>query len=104
MKPLQKNLTDISLLALLAANAVPLAGVILFRWDAFIIVLLYWAENLAVGFYNVLKMAFVKVHYGGFTAVHGFFILAIFSKGEQGPPEMLSGQSWPCFSYSCNCS
>ena len=104
---------NIPILALLAANAVPLAGVLFLGWDAFVIVLFYWAENLAVGFYNVLKMAFAKVghpiehlgklfmipffivHYGGFTAIHGFFILAIFSKGEQGPP-IISGKSWPC--------
>ncbi len=114
MKLSRQNLTNIPQLALLAANMIPLAGVIFFRWDVSVIVLLYWAENLAVGFYNVLKMAFAKVghpiehlgklfmipffivHYGGFTAVHGFFILAIFSKGEQGPPSMISGQSWPC--------
>jgi len=126
MKLTQKNLkslilpsigeplwTNVPLLALLVANAVPLFGVLFLKWDAFYVVLLYWAENLAVGFYNVLKMAFVKVshpakhlgklfmipffmvHYGGFTAVHGFFILAIFSKGEQGPP--MGNESWPCF-------
>ena len=105
--------TNVPVLALLAANMIPLVGVLFFGWSAFYIVLLYWAENLAVGFYNVLKMAFVKVrhpiehlgkffmipffmvHYGGFTAIHGFFILAIFSKGEQGPP--MGGESWPCF-------
>jgi hypothetical protein len=105
--------TNVPLLALLAANAVPLFGVLYLKWDAFYVVLLYWAENLAVGFYNVLKMAFAKinhpvehlgklfmipffmVHYGGFTAVHGFFILALFSKGEQEPP--MGGESWPCF-------
>ncbi len=106
--------TNIPVLALLAANMIPLVGVLFLDWSAFYIVLLYWAENLAVGFYNVLKMAFAKVkhpiehsgklflipffivHYGGFTAVHGFFVLAIFSKGEQqGPP--MGGESWPCF-------
>lgn len=105
--------TNIPVLALLAANVIPLIGVLFLNWDVSYIVLLYWAENLAVGFYNVLKMAFAKVrhpiehlgklflipffivHYGGFTAIHGFFVLAIFSEGEQGPP--LSGQSWPCF-------
>jgi hypothetical protein len=68
---------------------------------------------LAVGFYNVLKMAFVKqrnvvghiakiffigffiLHYGGFTGGHGFFVLSIFQKG--GETEMLGGESWPCF-------
>lgn len=106
-------LTNIPVLALLAANVIPLVGVLFLNWSAFYIVLLYWAENLAVGFYNVLKMVFVKVerpaehlgklflipffiiHYGGFTAIHGFFVLAIFSKGEQGPP--IGGETWPCF-------
>ncbi|MFC1781423.1 DUF6498-containing protein [Planctomycetota bacterium] len=105
--------TNVPLLALLAANMVPLYGVLMLGWSAFYIVLLYWAENLVIGFYNILKIAFVKVahpiehlgklfmipffavHYGGFTAVHGFFILAIFSKGEQGPP--MGDESWPCF-------
>lgn len=114
MKFARQNLTNIPLLALLAANAVPLIGVLFFKWDVFFIVLLYWAENLAVGFYNVLKMAFAKVahpiehlaklfmipfftvHYGGFTAVHGFFVLALFSKDKQGP-SMISGEQWPCF-------
>jgi hypothetical protein len=113
MKLSRENLTNIPLLALLSANAIPLIGVLFFKWDVFIIVLFYWAENLAVGFYNVLKIVFAKVahpiehlaklfmipffivHYGGFTAVHGFFVLAIFSKDEQGPP-MISGEQWPC--------
>jgi len=105
--------TNIPVLALLAANLIPLVGVVFLKWSAFYIVLLYWAENLAVGFFKVLKMAFAKVrhpiehlgklflipffivHYGGFTGIHGFFVLAMFNKGEQGPP--MGGESWPCF-------
>ena len=105
--------TNIPVLALLAANVVPLVGVLFLNWSAVYIVLLYWAENLAVGFYNVLKMAFVKVkhpaehlgklflipffiiHYGMFTAIHGFFVVAIFSKDNQGPP--MDDATWPCF-------
>jgi len=30
-----------------------------------------------------------------FTAVHGFFIVAIFSKDNQGPP--IDNTTWPCF-------
>ena len=62
----------------------------------FSVVLLYWAENFAIGFYNVLRIAFVKVerpaghlqklfnvpffifHYGMFTMVHGVFVFAMF--------------------------
>jgi hypothetical protein len=107
-----KDLASLPLIALLAANAIPLAGVVFLGWDAFSILLLYWAENLVIGFYNVLKMAFVKVdhprehlgkllfipffcvHFGGFTAAHGLFILLIFKK-ESG--ELMSRPTWPCF-------
>ena len=103
---------NIPVLALLAANVIPLVGVLFLKWSAFYIVLLYWAENLAVGFYNVLKMAFVKVkhpaehlgklfmipffiiHYGGFTAIHGFFVLAIFKQVDSEP--INPQHAWPC--------
>lgn len=105
--------SNIPLAALLAANAIPLAGVVFFGWDAFAIVLLYWAENLVIGFYNILKIAFSRVpqpamhagklfaipffmiHYGGFMAVHGIFVLALFNHepGDMFP----SGNTWPCF-------
>jgi len=99
MKLSKKDLSNIPVLALVAANLVPIYGVLFASWDAFSIVLLYWFENLVIGFYNILKMAiskvnnpienlgklfvilFFMVHYGGFCAVHGFFILAIFHKG-----------------------
>jgi len=108
----RKYLTNIPLIALVAANLIPFWGVVFWGWDAFNMVLLYWSENIAVGFYNILKMAFAKVnkpvehlgklfmipfftvHYGGFCAVHGFFVLMLFGKGDGGS---LQGNSWPCF-------
>ncbi len=108
----KEYLSNIPLLALTAANVIPLFGAVFWNWDAFNIVLLYWAENLAVGFYNILKIAFAKVphpsahlgkfflipfftvHYGGFTAIHGFFVLTLFKQGE---PPFPSGDNWPCF-------
>jgi hypothetical protein len=108
----RKYLTNIPLVALVAANLIPLWGVVFWEWDAFNVVLLYWSENIAVGFYNILKMAFAKVnkpvehlgklfmipfftvHYGGFCAVHGFFVLMLFGKGDGGS---MQGDSWPCF-------
>jgi hypothetical protein len=42
--------------ALIAANALPLLGVLFLGWDAFSIVLLYWSENVVIGAINVLKM------------------------------------------------
>jgi hypothetical protein len=42
--------------ALIAANAVPLFGVLFLGWDAFAIIALYWVENVIIGMVNVLKM------------------------------------------------
>ena len=107
-----RYMSKLPLIALLITNALPLVGVLFFGWDAFLIVLLYWAENVVVGFYNILKMAFARVdhpaehlgklfqipfftvHYGGFTAVHGVFVLAMFKQSDDFFP---SGDTWPCF-------
>jgi hypothetical protein len=88
-----------SILALITANLAPLFGILFFGWDAASIVLLYWIENLIIGAYNILMMILVKVksrsaqfkklfiipffcvHFGGFCAVHGFFLLAFFKLG-----------------------
>ncbi len=45
-----------SALALVAANLLPLFGVLFWDWDAFEIVALYWTENVVIGAINVLKM------------------------------------------------
>ena len=45
-----------SSLALVVANLMPLLGVLAMNWDVTPIMIFYWAENLVVGFYNVLKM------------------------------------------------
>lgn len=45
-----------SVVALLAANVVPLLGVLFFGWSTFAIVVLYWAENVIIGAINVFKM------------------------------------------------
>ena len=103
----------LSTVALVAANLVPLAGVFFLKWDAATIVLLYWTENLVIGGYNILKMALAKaehplthlgklfyipffcVHYGGFCAVHGFFLLTFFHLGD-GFAFPGGENAWPC--------
>ena len=60
MREAKRYLTNIPLVALVAANMVPLWGVMFFSWDAFYIVLLYWAENLVIGSYNILKMVLAQ--------------------------------------------
>jgi hypothetical protein len=112
MKFSKRYVSNIPLLALVAANAVPLWGVLFLHWNAFYILLLYWAENIAVGFYSILKIAFLKVprpidplgklfiipffvvQFGGFVAGHGFFILFLFKKVKE---PSIQGNEWPCF-------
>ncbi len=95
-----------SVLALIAANLMPLLGVLALDWDVAPIMIFYWAENLVIGFYNVLKMRrargsvassnttlngrpvtetdrgamvlFFIIHYGIFTLVHGIFVMVMF--------------------------
>ena len=45
-----------SLITLIAANLLPVAGVLLWGWNIFEIVSLYWFENVVIGAINVLKM------------------------------------------------
>ena len=108
---LTKSWLDLSVIALLAANTIPLFGVLFLKWDAFFIVLLYWSENLIIGFYNILKIIFSRVshpsvhlgklflipffiiHYGGFTAGHGLFLLAFFK--EDVAKNVLESFKWP---------
>jgi hypothetical protein len=85
-----------SVLALIAANAVPLLGVLGFGWKIFPLLLLFWFENWIIGAFNVLKMIlaspddrkgwakkmflvpFFSFHYGMFTLVHGVFVIGLF--------------------------
>lgn len=76
--------------ALIAANLIPLIGVVFFQWDSALVLALFWIENLIIGAFNVLRMwgvsvvaknisglfssAFFLVHYGLFCAVHGMLL------------------------------
>jgi hypothetical protein len=98
--------------ALVLANLIPILGVVIFDWDVAAVVLLYWAESLVVGFYYVVKILmlpmaapaehFVKAllipffcfHFGGFCAVHGFFLMIIFKIGPP-PQQLMNGADWP---------
>jgi len=99
-------------LVLIFSNLIPLYGVFYQNWDAFWIVLLYWTENLIIGFFNVLRMIFVRVsnpienlgkllmipffifHYGAFCGGHGLFIMALFRKDPEG---LFDKPTWPFF-------
>ena len=105
---LQKTASPINtpLIGLVLANLLPFAGVIYFGWGLFAVVLFYWAENLVLGFYTLVKLlhhspigglfsgAFFLLHYGGFTGIHGFFILT-FMNEDLAQQIMPDSDSWP---------
>jgi len=89
-----------SVIPLVLVNAIPLVGVLAHHWTVFVVLLLYWCENVVVGAFNVLRMVcaypqvgiawvgklfvipFFMVHFGMFTFVHGMFVLSLFGGGQ----------------------
>jgi hypothetical protein len=83
-------------------------------WSPFVVMLLFWLENVVIGVFNVAKMlttglrlgpagllggvalsAFFTVHYGMFTAVHGMFVVLLFGGAEIGRGAMDGGLAGP---------
>ncbi len=106
---LGKNLTaklTASGVALVGANLIPVVGVIVFGWELFPLIFLYWFENAIIGVLNMLKMAvnssrepakipqklfmipFFAIHYGGFLMVHGFFVMKLFGQVDVEVPTL----------------
>ena len=90
---------DNSTVALIVVNFLPVLGGLFLGWDIRGVLLVYWAENLVIGFYNAVKMAKIKgeegpskfflipffaFHFGGFCAAHGFFIVMFLASGFAG--------------------
>ena len=75
---------------LLAANFVPLVGVLFYDWNLILVLALFWIENLIIGFFNLSKMVvlgvfrrdlhaiflcgFFIIHYGAFCSAHGLLL------------------------------
>jgi hypothetical protein len=100
----------------LASAAVLVWGVLVLGWSPFVVMMLFWFENVVIGVLHVMKLvitgarrgaagliggaalaAFFTVHYGMFTAVHGTFVVLLFGSGELGRHAMdggLSGPAW----------
>lgn len=89
-----------STIALIAANLLPLVGIWLWNWDAFLLLALYWMETAVIGFWTILAVAiaplvavgpsagqtsrwflvpFFMVHGGIFMSVHFIFLWSVFS-------------------------
>src|SRR5712691_2522109 len=95
---------------LLAANLVPLIGVIFWHWDAFVLLMLYWLETGVIAFWTIVRIAtmppgalddlrfrsgkrtlsppamaaFFTVHAGIFMGAH-FLLLWVFFSGDWAP-------------------
>jgi uncharacterized protein DUF6498 len=95
-------------LILIAANLIPLIGILAWDWDAFVLLVLYWMETAVIGFWTILRVAtapraslgelkaegapdgsgntspiglalFFILHAGIFMGVHFGFLWALFS-------------------------
>ncbi len=99
--------------ALVAANLLPLALVLAGHGDVGGLVVLYWAENVVIGCYTVLRMLgagrgalaeklgksiFFGVHYGMFCFVHGVFVTTLFLSPEQ-QQAIRALPPWPGFGF-----
>ena len=97
-------------IALAVAAAVIVAyGVLMLGWSVFVVVALFWFENVLIGVFNVAKMlitgartghtvsmiaalalsVFFTIHYGMFTVAHGVFVVGLFGQGELGSSQGL---------------
>jgi len=94
-----------SILWLVAANLLPVVGVLFLDWHIFSLLFLFWCENVVIGAFGIARMVmssdsglranaflalFFTVHYGGFMFGHLFFLTAMFlddsSAGGSGNP------------------
>jgi len=94
---------------ILAGNLIPLLGVMVWGWNVFELMFLYWIENVVIGVFMILTMlivgarggihdlipaifmgAFFTFHYGMFCMGHGVFVLSLFYPGGM-PADMASG-------------
>jgi hypothetical protein len=89
------TMTSPSIVMLIIANLVPIAGTIFLGWKLSDVMVIYWAESAVIGLFNICKIAvigrwlallagpFFFGHFGGFMAVHFLFIYVIFIQGME---------------------
>lgn len=74
-----------SAMLLILVNLIPIIGVIIFKWNPYDILILYWLENIVIGIFNFLRMFFVK---GDETRIRREERENVFNVGEKLiPPE-----------------
>jgi len=83
-------------------NAIPIYGVLIWQWNSFDIIFLYWFENIIIGLFTVIRFIvrpfshpvelifplfmapFFTFHYGAFCYGHGTFLINMFGKDALG--------------------
>jgi len=94
---------SIDLVLAVASAAIVAYGVLVLGWSVFVVIALFWFENVVIGVLNVAKMllsgariggagvvaalalaTFFTVHYGMFTVGHGVFVVMLFGQAELG--------------------
>lgn len=96
--------TSASAWVLVAANLLPLYGVLFWGWEVFPLLALFWMENVIIGVLNAARMLcvdpadaalwagklfmvpFFCFHYGMFTAIHGVFVFSLFGGKDYDVP------------------
>lgn len=82
----------VAVAGVMAANLIPVFGVVFLGWDAVQILILYWAENVLLGLLTIPRLVvasrdkpgaalflagFFTVHYGLFCLAHLFFAMLL---------------------------
>ncbi|MCB9225385.1 MAG: DUF6498-containing protein [Crocinitomicaceae bacterium] len=112
------NFRSASVISLLAVNLGLLVLGLILQWKIFDIIVIYWVENLVIGFYNIFKLALASgrsnnsddpepprllllpifpIHYFGFCLVHGIFIMVLFSDMKPDPSQHFLLMTKPLF-------
>lgn len=107
--------------SIVVTNSILIGLAIFFKWSIGELMLMFWLENIVLGFYGILKIAlfngqnatsevefgehrmekaklklilvpFFIIHFGFFCFIHGFFIDSLFGGGFIGKPNNL--MSW----------
>ncbi len=100
-----------SLWALILANLVPLAGVLILGWSLPEIMVLYWVETAIIMLYHIAKNVVISPYLGlfsglftlckvgGFMAVHFLFIWLLFVKAGASESERFVSSTYEAWLY-----
>lgn len=103
---MQRLLPSVSAYVLIAANLIPLIGVLFYEWDHVLVLALFWIENLIIGAVNILKFIVIAIaqrapkhlllcgffafHFGFFCSAHGLLLWKILDLEKIDPTQYFS--------------